>query len=100
MFKICPIKKGKGCLLEKSLNDFSNTTKGGKDLLCKEYRRIVIKERWQLDHIIPHSEFKYISVENEVFKKCWALENLRPYSAKQNLLDGVNKTRHNNTEII
>lgn len=21
------------------------------------------------------------------FKKCWALENLRPYSAKQNLAD-------------
>lgn len=44
---------------------------------------------WQIDHIIPHSTFKYISMEDEEFKKCWALENLRPYSAKQNLLDGA-----------
>lgn len=43
---------------------------------------------WQLDHIIPHSEFRYTSMEDEEFKKCWSLENLRPYSAKQNILDG------------
>lgn len=43
--------------------------------------------KWQIDHIIPHSKFSYISMENEEFKKCWALSNLRPYSAKQNLLD-------------
>lgn len=30
----------------------------------------------------------------EEFKKCWALENLRPLSAKQNNYDGVSKTRH------
>lgn len=44
--------------------------------------------KWQLDHIIPHSKFNYSSMEDEDFKKCWALSNLRPYSAKQNLLDG------------
>jgi len=49
---------------------------------------------WQIDHIIPHFTFKYISIEDENFKKCWALENLRPLSAKQNLLDGVTKLRH------
>ena len=49
---------------------------------------------WQLDHIIPHSTFEYKSMEDDEFKKCWALENLRPYSAKQNILDGL-KTRHN-----
>lgn len=43
---------------------------------------------WQIDHIIPHSTFKYKSMEDEEFKKCWSLDNLRPYSAKQNLLDG------------
>ena len=43
---------------------------------------------WQIDHIIPHSTFKYVSMEDEEFKKCWSLNNLRPYSAKQNLLDG------------
>lgn len=49
---------------------------------------------WNLDHIIPHSTFKYEDMECEEFQECWALSNLRPYSAKQNILDGVNKTRH------
>ena len=43
---------------------------------------------WQVDHIIPHSKFNYSSMEDQEFKDCWALTNLRPYSAKQNLLDG------------
>ena len=43
---------------------------------------------WQIDHIIPHSSFNYSSMEDDEFKKCWALDNLRPYSAKQNIIDG------------
>lgn len=46
---------------------------------------------WQIDHIIPHAKFKYSSMEDEDFKKCWALENLRPYSAKQNVLENYRK---------
>jgi hypothetical protein len=49
---------------------------------------------WQLDHIIPRSDLPYSSMEDENFQKCWALENLRPLNAKQNLLDGVRRTRH------
>lgn len=49
---------------------------------------------WQIDHIIPQSNFKYSSMGDEEFKKCWALNNLRPYSSKQNLLD---KNRLNQT---
>jgi hypothetical protein len=49
---------------------------------------------WQIDHIIPHSEFKYESMKDEEFKKCWALSNLRPLSAKQNFLDGIKRSRH------
>jgi hypothetical protein len=49
---------------------------------------------WQIDHIIPHSTFNYTSMEDQAFKECWALSNLRPYSAKQNWLDGINRTRH------
>lgn len=47
---------------------------------------------WQLDHIIPQSTFKYISMDCEEFRKCWALENLRPYSAKQNNIDKSYRT--------
>jgi len=50
---------------------------------------------WNIDHIIPQSNLPYTSMEDDNFKKCWELSNLRPYSAKQNCLDGVNKTRHN-----
>lgn len=50
--------------------------------------------KWQLDHIIPHSTFEYDSMDHLDFQKCWALSNLRPYSAKQNLLDGATKIRH------
>lgn len=48
---------------------------------------------WQLDHIIPHSRFNYSSVEDQTFKDCWALSNLRPYSSKQNLIDGNNRDK-------
>jgi hypothetical protein len=53
---------------------------------------------WQLDHIIPRSEFHYISMEDEEFQKCWALSNLRPLSAKINILDGTRRIRHSKPE--
>lgn len=49
---------------------------------------------WNVDHIIPQSEFSYISMNDPEFRKCWSLDNLRPYSAKQNILDGANRIRH------
>lgn len=49
---------------------------------------------WQLDHIIPHSTFHYTSMDCQEFRDCWALNNLRPLSAKQNVLDGVTRVRH------
>jgi hypothetical protein len=50
--------------------------------------------RWQIDHIIPQSNFLYTSMEDENFSKCWDLNNLRPYSAKQNCIDGATRVRH------
>lgn len=49
---------------------------------------------WQIDHIIPHSDFYYKSMGEEEFRKCWSLDNLRPYSAKQNCMDGSSGVRH------
>lgn len=43
---------------------------------------------WQIDHIIPHSKLPYTTMTDENFQKCWALDNLRPLSAKQNNKDG------------
>lgn len=42
---------------------------------------------WNIDYIIPSSFFKYKSKKEE-FCKCWALSNLRPLSAKANIIDG------------
>lgn len=43
---------------------------------------------WNIDHIIPQSKFPYSSMDDENFKKCWALDNLRPLSAKENYIKG------------
>lgn len=41
---------------------------------------------WQIDHIIPQTMLPYEAVTDDNFKKCWKLENLRPISAKVNLV--------------
>jgi len=43
---------------------------------------------WQIDHIIPIDRFKYKSITDNDFRICWSLENLRPLSAKENLIKG------------
>jgi hypothetical protein len=49
---------------------------------------------WNIDHIIPQSTFSYSSMEEDDFKKCWELQNLRPLASKNNFLDGVKRRRH------
>jgi hypothetical protein len=50
--------------------------------------------KWNLDHIIPQSDLPFMSMTDDNFQKCWALSNLRPYSAKQNIFDGACRARH------
>lgn len=40
---------------------------------------------WHIDHIIPQSRLPYTSMDDENFKKCWALENLQPLEAIENM---------------
>ena len=51
---------------------------------------------WQIDHIVPHSYFNYSSMDSNQFKDCWKLTNLRPYSAKLNILEGNRRDIKNN----
>lgn len=44
-----------------------------------------LKGKIHIDHIIPKSLFKYISPDDPEFKKCWALENLQPLWAEDNI---------------
>ena len=39
---------------------------------------------WQLDHITPASAFSVQEIGDAEFKRCWALSNLRPLSAREN----------------
>lgn len=48
---------------------------------------------WHLDHKIPQSQLIYCTMDETNFQLCWALDNLRPYSAKQNVIDGNRKNR-------
>jgi len=41
--------------------------------------------KWHIDHIIPISAFSFTRPEDIDFKQCWALENLQPLWAKENL---------------
>ena len=50
--------------------------------------------KWQQDHIKPVSDFEYQTMDCQEFRDCWALSNLRPLNAKQNLLDGTSRIRH------
>lgn len=43
---------------------------------------------WHVDHIIPHSFWKYKEMDEAKFKMCWSLKNLRPLLGKQNVCDG------------
>jgi DNA mismatch repair ATPase MutL len=39
-----------------------------------------------IDHVVPKSHFKYTTAEDPQFKECWALHNLQPLWAKENLV--------------
>lgn len=91
--------------LEKQFANPENLTPDGKVWMTPNNRGKYVSETWndkdpatwtwQLDHIKPQSEFAFKSMEDQTFKDCWALSNLRPLSAKQNWFDGVNRVRHN-----
>jgi hypothetical protein len=43
---------------------------------------------WHLDHIRPVASFNFDSAEHPDFKKCWALNNLQPLWAQDNIRKG------------
>lgn len=48
--------------------------------------------KWHIDHIRPISSFKFTSYEDEDFRHCWALSNLRPLWGKTNQYKGSKVT--------
>lgn len=47
-----------------------------------------LKGEIHIDHKIPISLFNFSKPEHPDFKKCWALSNLQPLWAKDNILKG------------
>jgi hypothetical protein len=45
--------------------------------------------QWHVDHKIPISAFNYETPDDIDFKRCWALKNLRPMWAKENISKGA-----------
>ena len=43
---------------------------------------------WHIDHIKPHVMSNYDSLDHPDFQKCWALENLQPLEASENMSKG------------
>ena len=44
---------------------------------------------WHIDHIIPVVAFSFSCLEDDEFKRCWALGNLQPLWAEVNLSKGA-----------
>ena len=58
-----------------------------KDLLNyfeKKYGISVLDKDIHIDHIIPISLYNFSSYNDEEFKKCWNMRNLRPISSNEN----------------
>jgi 5-methylcytosine-specific restriction endonuclease McrA len=58
---------------------------------------------WHVDHIYPHSKLPYDSMDHPNFLKAWALNNLQPLEAIENMkksnkiLDTIDITEYTNT---
>jgi hypothetical protein len=44
--------------------------------------------KWHIDHKRPIASFNFTSYEDPEFKECWALNNLQPMWAKENMSKG------------
>jgi len=49
---------------------------------------------WHLEHKTPQSVFNYTDPGHRDFKRCWALKNLQPMWAKDNLKKGAKLDKH------
>ena len=46
---------------------------------------------WHIDHIVPRASFSYRCADDDEFRACWALTNLRPLWSKENLTKGAQR---------
>ena len=110
------------CLISRSIYQalkLRGKTKGGSTFDYLPYSREELKKHlekqfdehmtrdnygtyWHIDHIKPHVMFNYDSLDHPDFQKCWALENLRPLKASENISKGSfweGKRYYHNEEV-
>lgn len=46
---------------------------------------------WHIDHILPRAMFEYQSHEDDDFRACWAITNLRPLWSEENISKGAKR---------
>lgn len=46
------------------------------------------RDEWHIDHIVPQASFKVSDPDDDEFKACWSLTNLRPLWADKNMSKG------------
>ena len=85
--------KGRRCwldLMEWSIDDLiRHITKQFKPSMTWENYGTI----WHIDHKIPVAAFNFMAPEDIDFKRCWALKNLQPLLAHENLIKGDNLIR-------
>lgn len=47
------------------------------------------RDQWHIDHIRPIASFNFTSIDDPNFKRCWALTNLQPLWAIDNMSKGA-----------
>jgi membrane-associated HD superfamily phosphohydrolase len=71
------------------LKHLSYTMKELKDHLEKQFDSNMSWNNygsyWHIDHVYPQSLLPYTSMNDDNFKKCWALSNLQPLEATENM---------------
>ena len=50
------------------------------------------RNRWHIDHIVPVSSFEFTTPDCPGFKAAWALSNLRPLWATENIRKSAKRT--------
>ncbi len=57
-------------------------------------------DKWHIDHILPVASFNFDSPDDEDFKECWALSNLQPLWAEENLAKGTKILSEHERRVI
>jgi len=81
---------GKGGMSWQKLVDYNlNDLKNHLEKLFKPGMTWDNINEWHIDHKIPIAAFNFTKTEHEDFKRCWALDNLQPLWATDNISKGA-----------